>query len=214
MTRKLQYFLIISFIASLLLTPFFIRVNIECRSQFGECPQELEDGIGKLEGGSLYQTRRKIASYLKNNFLVSDFSTQYQLPNSLIVNTIIKKPLFAIQDRTSGKVFLLDKEGKVLSTVESSSLPTIIQDGETPNLFALTLISGVHEMYQVGYGTITNDALVVDMPTGVRVLFPLRGEVESEILLGALRLIYAKITSDNPKVYSQIDMRYKNPVLR
>ena len=68
MTRKLQYFLIISFIASLLLTPFFIRVNIECRSQFGECPQELEDGIGKLEGGSLYQTRRKIASYLKNNF--------------------------------------------------------------------------------------------------------------------------------------------------
>jgi hypothetical protein len=82
----------------------------------------------------------------------------------------------------------------------------------TRDLFALNLILGVNEMYQVLYGTITNDALVVDIPPSVRVIFPLEGD--SEILLGSLRLVYTKVTTSYLGIYSQIDMRYKNPVLR
>jgi hypothetical protein len=55
--------------------------------------------------------------------------------------------------------------------------------------------------------------LLVELPGQIRVIFPLEGD--SDILLGGLRLIYSKIKEDgNLAGYSQIDMRYKNPVLR
>ena len=95
---------------------------------------------------------------------------------------------------------------------ESQPLQKVGETVSTHDLFALNLILGVNEMYQVLYGTITNDALVVDIPPSVRVIFPLEGD--SEVLLGGLRLIYAKVTADYLGTYSQIDMRYKNPVLK
>ena len=81
------------------------------------------------------------------------------------------------------------------------------------DLFALKIIQGMDEMYQVTTGTIQNDTLTVDLTSGIRVLFPLEGS-DPDILLGGVRLIYTKITTNYPGMYKEIDMRYKNPVLR
>ena len=70
----------------------------------------------------------------------------------------------------------------------------------------------MNDMYQVNVGNIENDSLLVDITPKVRVIFPLEGDYK--VLLGGLRLIYTKITTDYSGIYSQIDMRYKNPVLR
>jgi hypothetical protein len=226
MRKKLLHLLIVVFVILLFLAPFFItqfiiKVKMECRSQFGECPAELNSKLQTLNSKNLFLADRNARKDLKEDFLVSDFSLQFKLPNILLVNIIAKKPYFALKNASAGKFELVDKKGLILNFADNSGLPTVITSesfkkiGETVNareLFALNLIAGVTEMYQVLYGTITNDALVVDIPPGLRVIFPLEGDFE--ILLGSLRLIYAKVTTDYLGIYSQIDMRYENPVLK
>ena len=222
MIKKIPYFLIVLFVLVLILTPFFIKVRIECKSQYGMCPTETSTKLFLLNGKSLFQAKNNVSKILKKDFLVSAFSTQFKLPNILLVNVIVKKPYFAIKNTNLGNYELVDQKGTILEIADSTSLPTILVSeesqkvGETiseADLFALNLIAGINQMYQVGYGTITNDTLVVDMDTGVRVIFPLEGE-DSEVLLGAFKLIYTKVSTNYLGIYSQIDMRYRNPVLR
>jgi hypothetical protein len=221
MIKKLSYLLAVIFVGFLISVPFLIKVKIECKSQFGDCSSEINSKLQTLNSDNLFIAKNKASSYLKKNFLVSDFSTQFKLPNILLINIIAKKPYFAIKDSLSGKYELIDRNGIILALSDSSGLPAVSvseplkkvgEAVDSRDFFALNLISGINEMYQIGYGKIENDALLVDMPTGVRVIFPLEGE--PQVLLGGLRLIYTKVTANYLGTYSQIDMRYKNPVLR
>ncbi len=222
MKRKIRFILIAVLFTCLAASPFFIKVKVECRSQSGQCPVDISSALRSLKNKNLFQARKVSRNILKKSFLISDFSMQFKLPNVLLINTIVKKPAYSVFDRSSGKYFLLDEKGMVLAVAEKSNLPTLIKEvyatelGTTtsePDLFALKIIRGVMQMYQISVGTIQNDSLVVDLPSGIRVIFPL-GDSEVDVLLGSLRLIYNRITADYPGVYSQIDMRYKNPVLR
>jgi hypothetical protein len=174
-----------------------------------------------LNGKFLFQAKIGATKVLKKDFLVSNFSIQLKLPNILLINTIIKTPTFSIYDKSQNKYLLIDENGSVLDLVGNSTLPNISKDNtsEKPgrvvsasDLFALKLVQGINEMYQVNRGAIQNDTLVVDIPNGIRVILPLEGD--TQVLLGSLRLIYTKITSKYPGIYSQIDMRFKNPVIR
>ncbi len=194
--------------------PLLVRARVECVGQFGDCPEEIESGIRNLESGSLYKTKKSISKILKNNPRVSDFSFQFKLPNILSVNLLVLKPEFAIFDKNSGKTYLIDGSGKNIGESDSSPLPTIIQTGDSINLFSLNLIKGVYDMYGLSRGEILDSSLVIELPGPVRVIFPVRGE-NPQVLLGSLRLIYAKITAgDALERYSEIDLRFKNPVLR
>ncbi len=207
---------------ALILSPFFIKVRLECKSQWGECPPEISSRLESLKSKNLFVSKRNASKILKNSFLVSDFSMQFKLPNILLINTIIKKPQLAIFSKATGKYFLLDEKGTILSVSDNSDLPTLLKDGgeakagdvvSNDDLFALKLIQGVYLMYQIRTGAIQNDTLVVDLPGSIRVIFPLR-DIDTDVLLGSLRLIYTKVTADYPGKFSQIDMRYRNPVLR
>jgi hypothetical protein len=69
-------------------------------------------------------------------------------------------------------------------------------------------------MYQVGLSEMQNGTLLVELPGQIRVILPLE-DADSQLLLGSLRLIYSTIQSgENKNLYDEIDMRYKNPVLR
>jgi hypothetical protein len=206
-------FVMVLVLSPFLITQFLIKVKIECLSQFGQCPLEVNSKLEILNSKNLWQTKSEIAKILKKDSLISDFSMQYKLPNILQVNLLVKKPMFAIKDASLGKIFTVDATGNILSEVSSTTLPMVVQNDQMINTYTLNLMLGIYQMYQVGYGTIVNDALVVDIPNGLRVIFPVRGD-EPEVLLGALRLIYSKVTTEYAGVYSEIDMRYKNPVLR
>ena len=79
-------------------------------------------------------------------------------------------------------------------------------------LTALKIIQGVYIMYQVGEGELSQDGLTVILKDGQKVLFPVNIG-EPEVLLGALRLIYAKIENEGSD-FREIDLRFENPVLR
>jgi hypothetical protein len=63
-------------------------------------------------------------------------------------------------------------------------------------------------MYQISKGEIDGNSLVVELPTAVRVIFPLDGTKDKDVLLGSLRLIYSEVTD------KEIDLRFKNALLR
>jgi len=213
---------IILFCGFVAILPFLIKVKIDCESQYGDCPQQISDKINSFDGKSLFTARRGVTKILKSDFLVSDFSLQYKIPNILHAELLVKKPIAAFRDSTSGSVILVDKDGIALSTASDSALPVVTVTGNLPkigqyiedsNLFALNLATGIYQMYQIGESQVQDDSLLVELPGQIRVIFPLEGD--TQVLLGSLRLIYSKIQSDgNLSKYSQIDLRFKNPVLR
>jgi cell division septal protein FtsQ len=213
------FFLIV---IAIFLPGFLIKARIDCRSQYGECPQTIIDGIAPLQGKSIFFAQKGLKKYLKSDFLVSGESIQFKLPNILRVDLVVKKPIYALGSSTLPAFDLIDKDGQILAQATSSDLPTVLASidllppGEKVSptyLLALELTDGVHKMYQVRSSVIEGNTLLVDMPGGVRVIFPL-DTVDRDLLLGSLRLIYSNIQKDGVGLYSQIDLRYKNPVLR
>lgn len=195
----------------LLLAVFFlpgrlIKINkVECESQYGACPENINSKLHDVVGYSTLNSKQ-IKILLKNNLLVSDYSIRYAFPDKLKVNILLKKARFAVFNKETKEYLLLDKNAQLLGRTNGTLLPVVIQNGDTPNLFALALMEGIFSMYQVNRGEIFNDSLVVELPTHVRVIFPLEGD--RDILLGTLRLIYSEVTD------KEIDLRFKNPILR
>jgi cell division septal protein FtsQ len=213
---------------ALITSPFLmfsllLKVKIVCRSQQGSCPKELEVGMRAYESKNLNTARAGIEKLLKESYLISDFSCQFKLPNFLYVNLVVRKPLFALKEDGSESLVLVDKNGKVLSMAKDSVLPVVRVGQKLPspgqnvgevNLNALDLAEGVWEMYQVKQSVIEDNTLLVELPSQIRVIFPLE-DGNKEVLLGSLRLIYSQITNgDYMGRFSQIDLRFKNPVLR
>jgi hypothetical protein len=222
MIQKILYILIGCLVLLGVASPFLIKVKVECKNQFGYCSDEFNSELSKQNGKSLFQARAGASKFLKGNIQVSDFSMQFKVPNVLSIGLLIKKPEFAIHDKASGKYGLVSNEGKIISVVESSSLPTVsvsakeIKIGDTVSkqeIFALELMRGIWQMYQVGMGEIQAESLVVELPGSIRVILPLDGDLQ--VLLGEIRLVYGKIEDPNSEdKYSEIDLRFKNPVLR
>ncbi len=209
-------------VGSLLISPFVIKVKIECKSQFGVCPAGINAGLQKIIGRSIFAAKRDVSKLLKSDYSVSDFSTQYKLPNTLALSILVKKPDFAIYSKATSQLVVVDEEGTVLAVADSSTLPKIIIESEAPKtgqkvgikiLNALELIRGVWNMYQVGSGDANEEALTVALPGNIDAILPLEGD--AQVTLGALRVVYTRITTgDLIGKYSQIDLRFKNPVLR
>lgn len=222
MINKLRKIFLVLIFSIFLISPFFIKVKTECRSNDGACPKEVEGEIRKIGDTPLFFAKKRVSTILSANYLVENYSLQFKLPNVLLVTTIIKKPVYAIYLRNTGKFYLTDRDGTILTTVENTNLTLIYKNGPDLlkgekitqlDLFALRLIEGINSMYQINKGEVENDTLLVDMPGGIKVIFPLT-DTDGDVLLGSLRLIFTKITNDFPGKYTQIDMRYKNPVLR
>jgi hypothetical protein len=206
----------------LVISPFLIKVRVDCRSQYGACPQQILGKIDQFNGKSLSAAKSGIGRILKGEYQISDFSLQFKLPNTLHAELLIKKADLAFGNSVAGPLVLVDKEGMAIAIAGSSALPLIIVTGDLPkigqnigaeNLFAHDLAQGIFQMYQIRNFAIQNGSLLVELPGQIRVILPLDGD--TDILLGSLRLIYSKIQADgNPLGYSQIDLRFKNPVLR
>jgi hypothetical protein len=207
----------------IILLPFLIHVGITCQSQYGECPLDLTNKLSSINGKSLTVAKRESKKVLSSSLLVSNYSFQFKLPNTLQVELIIKKPIFALKNQSSNSFSLIDKDGTVLTVTENTVLPVLSINEDTPGisqkindkyLFALNIINGLFKMYQIRGGVIQNDTLLVDLPGQVRVIFPLVGK-DYNLLLGSLRLIYSNIQStEGGNLYKEVDMRYENPVLR
>jgi hypothetical protein len=204
------------------ISQFLIRVNITCKSQYGECSRQILNKLNSFNGKSLFLVKSGVKKMLTADFSISDYSLQYKIPNILHVELLVKKAVVAFKNDKSNSLALVGADGKVLSVATDSVLPVITVIENLPeegqnignvDLFALSLAQGVNQMYQTSNFIITDEGLLVELPGQIGVIFPLGGDKDA--LLGSLRLIYSKIREDgNLAGYSQIDLRFKNPILR
>lgn len=208
-------------LASVLCLFLFAKVkNTECSSQFGECPKEIADSLEKVRGKSVFPAKKEIEKTLNQKPLILDFSLQYQVPSTIAVDIVVRKPAFALGKKDKSGFALVDPEGKVILIASKTALPTVYIDGTLPNegeyassklKNALELQYGTYVMNQVKEGEIEEESLAVELEEGVRVIFPLDEEVD--LLLGKLRAIWTKISKEG-HAYREIDLRFRNPILR
>ncbi|MFZ5933056.1 MAG: hypothetical protein ACOYT7_03220 [Patescibacteria group bacterium] len=209
--------------------PCLIRVtSIACKSQFGPCSNSLEGKLRGFEGKNLKEAKKQVTEVLGAETSVTDFSLQFKIPAILKVDILEKKPKFAVKEKDTAVFGLVGQEGTVLKIEKDSSLPFLEIDEKIPGVgervsdkifFGLNLVYDLFLQYQLREGKIKDSLLVVDSLEGRRVIFPLAGD--REILLGALRLIIGRLNDKskdtrivNGASVSEIDLRFKNPVLR
>jgi len=167
-------------------------------------------GIAAFNGKNLVSAKAGVSKALKKNYIVSDFSLQFKLPNILSVQVLAKKPVFALYNTATNQSALIGPEGETLSISSGTSLPRLFINQNLPK--PGERVSANYLLYQVGEGDLQSGSLTVDLPGPIKVIFPLEGD--RDVILGALKLIYAKTQGEGSRKFSQIDLRYKNPVLR
>ena len=199
--------------------------EIKCKSQFGGCIIGLEEKIKKYQGQSYYFSKKNINEVLSNDPNVFQFSTQLKFPNQLLVTLILEKPKYAIKNRQG--FVLINKENLVISIAESNLLPTIsyesaeslynVGDSISSNdLFALNLLRSMNYLYQIKEGKVQDGSFIVKLDKGPTILFPLEGD--SEVLIGSARLLISRLIDESGDFridnIAEVDLRFKNPVLR
>jgi hypothetical protein len=200
--------------------------HILCQSQYGNCFASLEEKIKKVEGKNLKEAKKEVEDILKSDLSLSDYSVQFKIPDTLKISLLEDKPAFALKSISKNVFGLVNKEGFVLKIEEANTLPYIEVEDSFPDvgekvsdkeLLALKIVSGVFAIDQTDKGKIQNESLLVELKNGIKVIFPLEGD--KDVLLGALRVILNRLNEDEKeskinKVVYEIDLRFKNPVLR
>lgn len=205
--------------------PRFIRIKrISCKSQYGECSSVLKEKLTKSEGLGYSKAKSTVAASLAEDNTISEFLIQYKIPDKLSVNVLEKKPKYALKN--SDVYALVDKNGIVINILKETPLP-FMETANTPanvgdkvnpeELFALEILYAVNFLYQTPKGVIEAKSLNVELPEGIKVIFPTSGDRQA--LLGALRLILDRLNAEPKdsridKEIAVIDLRFQNPVLK
>ena len=216
-----------------LASPFYLAprlvtiTKISCNSQFGPCNKEISSQLDLLPKGKLAIVRDEIQKTLANNVLVKEYLIQFRFPNEIKVDLLEKKPKYALKDKNNN-ILLIDEGGFAITQSSISSLPTIELDSELPKvgetvnekfLFAAEIIYDMFSLYGAESGKIIADSLEMRGASGVKIRFPLEGD--RQVLVGSLVLILSRLNTPDEVTriegiheVSEIDLRYKNPVLR
>lgn len=221
--KALSILLIIIFV---ILIPTIIKKlikieKIECESQYGKCDEVIANSLQLT--GNYRDTKKTIKQRLEKDILVNSYLIQYQIPNKLKIDINLKKPRYAIFN--GSKYFLIDKDGLIIEESSEANLPTLNKENvnliigekiEEKDKFALSIISGLAYLYSINSGNIINNELRIVNNEGIIIRFPLEGD--KDVLLGSLRLIFSRLNDETKGIRiedtKEIDLRFKNPVLR
>lgn len=213
---------IVLVILAFYLFPKFIKIQkIECQTQFGECEKVLIDKFSIVPGQNLAQAQKNFKIATNSEIVIVDSRSQFVLPNLFKIYLVLKTPKYAIRVNDTAYA-LVGEDGYVISLLGSTNYPYLT--GEFPSYsvgeavseevhFALEILRNVNYLYLTNSAKLENSSLHIELEDGTRVIFPLEGNVRA--LVGSLRLIVSekKELSESLSL-KQIDLRFKNPVLK
>jgi hypothetical protein len=206
-----------------------IKINeIKCFNQFGECNDRQTSELDKFRGSGYFTVKKKVNNYLSNEISINSYNIQYQFPDVLQINLIELVPSFGLSRSDLELTAMVDKSGKVLSLEKSTNAPVIQITGDLPQignlvsqeqLFALNFVYDVVSTAKIKNARILEHSLEIEYEDGIKVLAPLSGD--REVIIGSLLLIKSQLNSvseeskiDTGNSFHEIDLRYKNPILR
>ncbi len=219
--------LLVTLILIVINVPRFIKIDsIICRSQYGQCSEIVQDKLASIEGNRLDKVNKSVKSSLKNEILVSNYSSQFRLPSTLEVSILERKPRFALTSKDKNLYANVDSEGRVLSLSQTTLLPFLIIDSipsqgdlvKKQELFAMKIMYDMYITFQIKEGKLEKESLIINFPKGQTAIFPLDGD--REVLVGSAILLINKLDkgmlnlAKNGENIDTIDLRFKNPVLK
>lgn len=203
--------------------------HIDCESQYGACSPRLQELLRKYIGSNVSAAKKDIRAELTES-VKEDLLIKYHYPGTLRVVVYETEPVFAFTNTEETDFRLIDHEGYVVSQSGETSLPYAKVTIELPAigekiddryLFALSTLRDLAKSYEIQRGEITDEGLLVELPTKTKVLFPLDGDRDT--ILGSFVLVInqlnsVKATSTMEKAATvaekTVDLRFKNPVIR
>jgi len=204
--------------------------SVSCLSQIGTCNSETLFRIDNVKGHDIITTKKILASELLKDIFVEEYAIRYRIPNSYQVSLVEREPKYILKSSKNSWSAIVDKNGIVLSLGEKATeYPAILTDADLLNpgekvddtkFFALNIAYSLFTYYNVTKtGIIIADGVVFELADGMKVIFPLAGDREA--LLGSLALVLNRLnnadrnfTIDGKTSFSELDLRYKNPILR
>ncbi|MEK7497673.1 MAG: hypothetical protein AAB656_02025 [Patescibacteria group bacterium] len=221
----LLIFCLFLLILAVVLVPRVVKIKrIVCESQFGPCSEIITKKFQEFENKSLVKSRSDIANFLKKDIKVSRFSTRFELPDKIKVYVIEEKSFTALGRQGQEKYALINKNGEITSLESKTLLPTInlnndsnfefkIRDKVPGNIvFAASIAYEVFRQYQIRLVILNKDSIEVVIK-GTKVYFPTEGDIDE--LLGAMNLILSRLNNGDISFrMREVDLRYKNPVVR
>ena len=201
--------------------------SIVCKSQFGDCNQQIRQTLKIDSAQNLRQTKKLLGTELENSIQVSEYRLQYKFPNSIAINIIEARPKYALRNSDLAVSYLIDSDGRVLAIKDESNLPTVYSENKLFDVgniiddktrFALNLAYDVNYLQEIKIMNLEDDRLIVELDSAPKIIFPLEGEIP--LLIGKMNLILAELKRENEmrlaenRKFNEIDLRYNNPVLR
>jgi hypothetical protein len=197
--------------------------DLVCQSQYGDCPSEIVESISYIKGSDYRFAKKILQEKLGNNFVISDYLIQYQIPSTVKIDLVVKKPVYAVKGQES--VYLVDSTGLILSQTSETDLLTVnyplynAEVGKSVDsklYFILQLAGKTDKITDIENATIQENRLDIKIINSTLVIFPADGEVDT--LVGAFRLIYSRLNSGDEgfrmEDVKEIDLRFENPIVR
>lgn len=232
MKNKLSFLFFFAFLA--LVVFFYGRSfpihTIACESQRGACPDELSSKFTDLTGKPRKMVLSNLNTLLLESVLVKEYTTHFIFPRTVEIKIVQRVPLYGLKRKgdESTWILLVDDTKKAIQIVDSTDLPIVVTQDPLPNpgsiiedqlFFALDLLYDLNTYYQVNTGEVIDDSFETYLTDGKKVVFPLDGD--RRVLLGSLYLVVNWLNTEGKdtkmgevEVVREIDLRYKNPVLR
>lgn len=202
--------------------------QIVCESQLGTCSERIQSILATHIGENIHEVKKSIQNDLSLT-TKDDTIVVYRYPSTLFVSIYETQPEFALKQKEGDSFRLVDNQGYVVSEAQETILPFAIINSDLPQvgtklddsqIFALTLLKDLSKSYQLSEGSLSEEGLLVTLPTKVSILFPLEGD--RDVILGSFILVINQLNSVKEGSTMEkvnltgkiIDLRFKNPVIR
>jgi hypothetical protein len=226
--RKAGFFLILVFVV--LVVVFCFKVSkissIECVSQFTKCNGNTLASIEKVEKSSIVATKINLKKALSDDPLVKKYSLQLKLNGKYIVLIEERIPKYCLKSNNenyffdSDSVLIKINGGENIKCIEESGISYKLRDRlNNKDSFLQNVFYNMRNISDLGRAYVENENLIVEYKGKTKLIFPTEGD--AEVLAG--KAYYTVSQFDKIEKYiidignlsvSEIDFRYKDPVVR
>lgn len=201
--------------------------QIKCSTPQGECRDDIESKLSSYKGALLYDSILKIKKDMDSHPYVLSYSLVPMFPPGILVNIKQSSPRYAISSQESTNIALVDSDGRILEYVNGTQIPllrsytlrgAVGQSVDSKSYESAQILKLLNEQYKVETASLDNSGFEFEID-GVKVIFPEDGD--TQYLLGSLELVLSRLkqadinsTIDTSKSFTELDLRFGNPVLR
>ena len=204
-----------------------LQINqVECVSQFGECSLAIKEKLEEVKNKPFKTVKETTVKTLEELPFVESFSIMYRFPDTLVINIIEEKVVFAIKKSDENLFTQLNKDGRAIKYASENALPFLEVGGLLPEignlvdektLFSLKILAEITKSYKVAGQRLLSDGMSVKIDN-LEIIFP--GEGDIEIVLGSFYTVYNQLNNESLGLIIGeaqpvlIDFRYQNPVIK